>query len=270
MKNGLEQAYELVVEGAKEGVVKTNLKPGQAAMGEMKKQKGVGPESTGVKKPTEAEEKINPGYGKIKTESKELSDMLPQSRFDDLFKKQIISEEDDIAADESPVEMAGEGEFDDEAGDFPEEAGADETAEEVDVATELRMIIDRLSEVAERLGSFDEGMEEAGEEVGEAEAEAEMPIEGEAATEELSQEAVQAELKPLKDGKAALQGKNNKVKSAFHPTGKKASVTGGPGKGAADGKLAPARKTTLGPKMSLKADVKGPMSKTGAGIFDSI
>lgn len=263
MNNGLEDAYNLVVESQKEGTVKTNLKPGQAAAGELKKQKNAGPEATDVKKPTEGESKINPGYGKIKKESRELEDMLPSSKFDDLFKKQIVEEEESMS-EESPVEMTGEGEFDEEEGDFPEaSAGEDTTGEEVDVATELRMIVDRLTEVAERLGSFESDMEEAGEEVGAAEAEAEEAP-------ELAPESVQADPVPMKDGKAALQAKNNKVKSAFKVTSGKAKTTGGPGSGDASGKLAPARKTTLGPKMSLKADVKGPMSKTGAGIFDNV
>ncbi|MEN6622915.1 MAG: hypothetical protein ABFD50_15375, partial [Smithella sp.] len=235
MKSGLEQAYELVVEGAKEGTVKTNLKPGQAAAGEVKKDKGTGPENTGVKKPTEGEAKINPGHGKIKTESRELSDMLPTSKFDSLFKKQVIEEEGEFGADESPLEMGGEGEFSDDQGDFPPAEG-DETAEEIDVATEIRMIIDRLTEVAERLGAYDEDMDEAGEEVGQAGAEGEeIP--------KLAPESVQAKMKPMKDATKTMQAKKNVVKSAFKASGKKASATGGPGKGAADGKLGPARKT---------------------------
>lgn len=267
MKDGLQQAYEMILEKAKEGTVKTNMTTGSPAAGELKKAKGGGPEDTDVKKPTEGEAKINPGHGKIKTEAtnaRGLSSMLPQSKFDDLFKKQIV-EEDDISSDESPVEMTGENEFDDEQGDFPEvgETG-DETAEEVDVATELRMIIDRLSEVAERLGAYDEGMDEADMETAETE---EMPEEP---TEELAPESVQAKMKPMKNSVKQMQSKKNVVKSAFKASGKKAATTNGPGKGAADGKLNAARKTTLGPKMSQKVEVKGTMGKPGAGLFDEI
>ena len=54
-------------------------------------------------------------------------------------------------------------------------------------------------------------------------------------------------------------------------TGKKAATgQGGPGKGAADGKLNTFRKTDLGPKMCMKAKVKGTMGKPGAGVFDNI
>jgi hypothetical protein len=264
MKNGLEAAYEMVMEGVKEGTVKTNLKTGSAAMGDLKQSKQGGPGATGVKKPEEGEEKINPGHGKIKTEAREISNMLPQSKFDDLFKKQVIQEEDEFSSDESPLEMGGEEGFDDEGGDFPEEIG-DETGEEVDVATELRMIIDRLTEVAEKLGSFDGEVDDADLDAAEAGME-DADAEG---APKLTPEAVQAKLKAFPDKTKAMQAKNNKVTSAFKVTSKKAQ-TGGPGKGAADGKLSPARKTTLGPKMSMKADVKGTMGKTGAGVFDSI
>jgi hypothetical protein len=282
MKDGLESAYEMVVESQKEGTVKSSLKPGAAAMGDLKKAGGgMGPEGAGVKKPQEGETKINPGHGKIKTESsqKELSDMLPTSKFDSLFKKQIIEEDDGLEGDESPLEMGGDGEFSDETGDFPPEGG-DDTAEEVDVATELRMIIDRLSDVAEKLGAFDEEMEGADDDVGEAGLEGEGDMEGAGGP---VGEAVQkggpgkgsadGKIKPFPDTSKKFQGPKscNCVKSAFKVSSKKAATgAGGPGKGAADGKLGPARKTNLGPKMSMKAEVKGTMGKVGAGIFDNI
>lgn len=270
MKNGLETAYELVMEQSKEGTVKTNLTTGAAAAGENKKAGGgMGPESTGTKKPVEGETKINPGRGKIKTEGtqrRSLSNMLPTSKFDNLFKNHIIQEEGEIEGDESPLEMSGENEFDDDSGDFPAE-GDDETAEEVDVATELRLIIDRLNEIAEKLGAFDGDMEEAGDETGEAGMEGDEMM----GDEESFGEAVQAKMKPFKNSAKKMQQKNNKVQSAFKASGKKAATgAGGPGKGAADGKLGPARKTNLGPKMGLKAPVKGTMGKTGAGVFDNV
>ena len=276
MKNGLESAYEMVMESQKEGTVKSSLKPGSAAMGDLKKAGGgMGPESTCTKRPKEGEIKINPGHGKIKTESsqKELSSMLPQSKFDGLFKRQII-EEDGLDGDESPLEMGGDDEFNDDMGDFPSKGG-DDTNEEVDVATELRMIIDRLSEVAEKLGAFDEDMEGADDEVGEAG----MDDMGS----ELAGEAVQksgpgrgyadGKLKPFPDTSKRFQcpKTSQKVNSKFTASGKKANTgAGGPGRGAADGKLNIFRKTNLGSKMSMKADVKGTMGKIGAGIFDNI
>lgn len=283
MKNGLEEAYQLVIESQKEGTVKSSLTPGAAAAGDLKKASGgMGPEATSVKKPQEGEAKINPGHGKIKTESsqKELSSMLPASKFDSLYNTQIDEADGGIEGDESPLEMTGEDEFDDEAGDFPTEGGEDTTGEEVDVATELRMIIDRLSEVAEKLGAYDSEMEEAGEEAGEAEF---APEEEGAPEEELAPESVQSggpgkgshdgKIKPFADTSKKFQGPKscNRVKSAFNPSSKKAGTgAGGPGKGSHDGKLGPARKTDLGPKMSMKANVKGTMGKVGAGIFDNI
>ena len=264
MKDGILTAYEMVCENAKEGTVKTNLTTGAAAMGELKKAKEGGPEKTGVKKPVEGEQKINPGHGKIKMESRELTSMLPTSKFDSLFKKQIVEEGEGLEGDESPVEKDGEGEFNDEKGDFPAEG--DDTAEEVDVATELRMLIDRLTEIAEKLGAYDDDMEGADAETAEAGAEGLEDIDAP----KLAGEAVQAKMSPMKDTVKTMQAKKNVVKSAFKVTSKKAGATGGPGKGAADGKLGPARKTTLGPKMSMKAEVKGTMGKTGAGIFDNV
>jgi len=277
MKDGLELAYAQVISESKEGTVKTNLKPGTAAMGELKKASQGGPEKAGIKKPAEGDTKINPGHGKIKTESRELSNMLPKSKFDSLFKKQIVEEEDgsEMASDESPLEKTGDTEFDDESGDFPSDGdGGDETSDEVDIATELRMVIDSLTEIADKLGAYDadaeseEGEEgEEGEEMGgEAGEEGgqEMPPAA------LTHESVQAKMKPFKNTVKKMQAKNNKVQSAFKASGKKASATGGPGKGAADGKLSAARKTNLGPKMSQKADVKGTMGKPGAGVFDNV
>ena len=268
MKNGLEQAYEMVLESNKEGTVKTNLKTGEPAMGVLKKTNQGGPEKTGVKKPEEAEQKINPGHGNIKTESKEIFNMLPQSKFDILFKSQIIEEED--LGDESPLEMTGENEFDEDLGDFPEtENSEDATGEEVDVATELRLIIDRLKDVAERLGAYDEDTEEISDEEGMDDVEG-MGNEEEIATESTTN----GKLKPFPNKASKMQGpkSNNKVKSAFNASKKKAKYIGkgGPGKGAADGKLNLARKTTLGPNMSQKAEVKGTMGKPGSGVFDNI
>lgn len=264
MKNGLESAYELVLEKNKEGTVKSDLKPGASAVGDVKKGFG-GPEKTSVKKPEEAEKKINPGHGKIKTEGSKMSDlksMLPESNFDRIFKAQIVMEEIGLEGDESPLEMDGEGGFDEESGDFPPK-GDEELGEEVDVATELRMIIDRLTEVAEKLGAYDKETEEISDDLGEGgleDEESDNPF----------PEAVQSQLKPFINTVSKMQQKNNKVQSNFNASGKKASTTGGPGKGAADGKLNNAKKTTFGPKMSQKADGKGPMNKVGASIFDNV
>lgn len=278
--DNLQDAYKKVCENAKasqnpskpeksaesqklnESSVKGADAVGSNASGEFKVAKSGGPDKTHVKKPVEGEKKINPGHGKIKTSLKENS-MLPNSKFDELFKRQIVNEED-IKNDESPLEVSGAGEFDEDQGDFPVEGSSDDTTgDEVDVATELRLVIDRLTQVAEKLGAFDSEMDEADSEVdsldGDDGALDESPL----------PEAVQSKFKVMKDGKKHLQSKNHKVKSAFEASGKKASATGGPGKGAADGKLSPARKTTFGPNMSMKADTKSAAGKPGAGLFDT-
>ena len=264
MKSGLESAYDLILENENKGIVKSNLKPGENMSGMPQKTKGTGPESTCTKKPVEGDAKINPGKGKIKSESnqKELYKMLPTSKFDSLYKTQLV-EEEDLNSSESPLEIGGDKGFDDEEGDFPSEDGLsdDTTSEEVDVATELRMLIDRLTEIAEKLGAYDDDMDDTFEE---------DDLDDEPT---LTPESVSNKMKPFGDKSKKFQGPKscNCVKSAFKVSNKKAATgAGGPGKGTADGKLSPAKKTDLGPKMSMRAKVKGIMGKAGAGIFDSI
>jgi len=276
MKKGLEIAYEKVmgnsqkaaraINESKEVVQEAELVKGQKTKAGQDvidgyKESGIGGAGKSDKKdPKEAEAKINPGHGEIKTEGRELSDMLPESKFDTLFKKQLVEEEDGIDRDMSPLEG---GDFDEEEGEFPSQADDDETGEEVDVATELRMVIDRLTEVAERLGAFDEEMDEAGEEVGEGDIEDDI---------EPDLEESHVKLDSFPDTVSKMTSPSNKkVKSAFSNPGGKAKVTGGPGSGKADGKLSPARKTKLKPGGKQKhPDVKGTMGKTGAGVFDNM
>lgn len=282
-KDGLRDAYELVMESEKKGTVdafKTNRinqtfeggeKGSPKAGGSMK----MGSQEASKKVPqkvSEAPKDLNPGHGKIATEGKEIKDMLPKSAFDELFKSTLV-EEESLDAEESPLERSGDEEFSDERGDFPPAEDDEDIGEEVDIATELRMIIDRLTEVAEKLGAFeDEGAE--GEE-----AMGEPPVEEPA----ISPESVQRSgkpvteapvatkgLKPLPDTVAKMTSKKFKVDSAFDVTSHKEGDAGNPRKDAADGKLKPLKKTTFGPKMSQKADVKGVLGKPGAGLFDAV
>lgn len=283
MKSGLESAYDLILENENKGTVKSNLKPGENMSGMPQKTKGTGPESTCTKKPVEGDAKINPGKGKIKSESnqKELYKMLPTSKFDSLYKTQLV-EEEDLNSSESPLEIGGDKGFDDEEGDFPSEDGLsdDTTSEEVDVATELRMLIDRLTEIAEKLGAYDDDMDDADGDAAESnlnddDDDDDDTFEGDDLDDEptLTPESVSNKMKPFGDKSKKFQGPKscNCVKSAFKVSNKKAATgAGGPGKGTADGKLSPAKKTDLGPKMSMRAKVKGTMGKAGAGIFDSI
>lgn len=283
MKNdGLESAYQLVMENECKGTVKTNMKTGKGFEGEEKASPKTGDmgiqskSAKSVKAPKEAPKDLNPGHGTIATEGKEIRDMLPTSQFDNLFKSQIV-EEEAFDTDESPLEKDGDSEFNDDKGDFPPAEGDTEVGEEVDVATELRLIIDRLTEVAERLGAF-EGSEEG--EVSETEFGSEeggeptsMAPESVRKTGRVFTEAPVAtkELKPLPDSIKKMTGKSFKVDSKFNVTSNKEGDKGGPGKDGSDGKLKPAKKTTFGPKMGQKVDgVKGPLGKTGAGIFDAV
>ena len=247
--DGLTNAYNLVVENAAKGTVDaTNMpKPGQDFIaGGEKQAKGTGgdsPSAKTVSNPKEMDKKLNPGHGKIKVEStKEINKMLPESKFDQLFKKTLVEETDEG----NPLGKTGEGEFDDEKGDFPPEGDGGEpmgdeeldgeTGEEVDVATELRLIIDRLSEIAEKLGAY-EG-EGEGEEMGEA-------------GEEMGEEGEEGEVKPVPE--AVQYGKGGGGKA------------GGPGKGS-DGKLSafPDKKAQMMSKGNMKVKTSAVQSKQTA------
>jgi len=276
--DGLMDAYRLIVENEKKGTVDGAVKVGKTFEGEEKaKPKGdMGTDSKAaksVKSPQESGTGLNSrGKGEtgsqknLKEAKKEIHNMLPESKFDMLFKSQLV-EEESISSDESPIEQSGAASFDDDKGDFPSVEGESEgdIGEEVDVATELRLIIDRLTEVAERLGAYDSTDEDGGDPLSDISSEPE----GVPPVAEASQ--AMKELKPLPDSVNKMTSKGNfKVKSDLNPTGKGVGSIGGPGHGEADGKAKAAKSTTLGPKMSMKADAKGPVSKPGAGLFDSV
>jgi hypothetical protein len=264
---------EVVTEANKTGEVAGAVpKAGKSFEGEEKAKtmaKGTGPENVKeVKGKPQASKRFSSGSEKV-DENKETN-MLPQSEFEKLYMSTLVTENPDQAAiepgssDESPLEKDG---FSDEEGDFDGEGeeGATEE-EEVDVATELRMIIDRLTEIAEKLGAYDE---EEGMEGGEEGLEGEEAMGDEMGAEPPPVGESHVELKPLPDTKAKMQGKGNmKVKSKFNPDGGSAAKAG-PGKGAADGKLKPLSKGKFGPTMSMKADTSSAMGKQGASLFGS-
>jgi len=265
---------EILTEGEKvkgTTISKAGPIPGQEKVKTMAK--GTGPEGAeGIDKPQEAPKDLNPGHGKIQTENKEMKKMLPDSQFEKLFRSTVVNEElGDNPADESPVEQ---GKFDEEEGDFPVEGeGGEESteAEQVDVATELRMIIDRLTEVAERIGAYDEGEEEGAE--GAEGVEGVESVEGDVAPAPapVGEAAVATkELKPLPDTASKMMGKGNmKVKSAVSsPDGGKSSA-GGPGKKDADGKLKdfPDSVSKMTGKGNMKVSTTSRMSKQGASLF---
>lgn len=244
MNAGLEDAYRVIVEGNTKGTVDTKLKVGQDSIeGGQKQAPGRGADSPAakVKKPVEAGKNLN-SVKENKISEEEIQNMLPESKFDKLFKSTLVEEEAFSADDENPLGKTGEGEFSDEEGDFPSEGGPDsDMGGEVDVATELRMIIDRLTEIAEKLGSYDEG----------GPGDEEQPdTEGEVGEEtpDLGAEA------PVRE--AVTYGKGGGGKA------------GGPGKGTADGKLGkfPDKTKTMQSKGSMKVKANSVMGKqTAAG-----
>lgn len=264
-KDELAELYEskvLLTEAEK--VKGFSRNPGQSFEGEEKAKKimpGTGLQSKGVdiKKPVENAE-LSPGHGNIKEEKEHM--VLPRSAFDELYKSTLVEEELGVD-DESPLEKSGPGAFDDDEGDFAEMGEEEPTEdEEVDVATELRMIIDRLTELAEKLGAFDD--EELGGEEDALEDEEMME------DEPVPESHVMDGMKPLPDSKGKMTSKGNfKVKSKVSQPAGKAQVPGGPGKGTPDGKLSSLSKSKFLGSKDQKADAKGPAATKGASLFGS-
>lgn len=185
---------------------------------------------------------------------------MSKFKFDELY-DHLVLKEAAFNNEQSPLEQTGAGEYNDDINDFPpegsEEGEGDEfDDEEVDVATELRMIIDRLEDVYEKIsGGADEG---------EGEGEEDMGLDTEA-TPGAAFEAARSQYKPLSKKGGELQSKNNKVKSKF--TAKKRSVKCAckPGE---DGKREHAKATTLGPNAGTKAPGNSPANKAGSDLFD--
>lgn len=285
----LAEQYELVLENQMKGTVDAPgmAKPGQSMLDkDTKKASGLGVESPAAKavgSPKEMDKKLNPGHGKIMKE-RDMDEMLPESSFDKLFKATLIEEE--LGDDESPLEQTGGDEFNDEMGDFPPDGeGDDDLGEEVDVATELRMIIDRLTEIAEKLGAFDEESEEEG---GEGFGEDEMGGEGFGEEEPVVPEAVtygkggggkaggpgkgsDGKLSAFPDRTSQMQSKGSQKVKHSAVTSKQTAAgkasAGGPGKGS-NGKLGsfPDRTSHMQSKGSMV--VKSEMGKAGRSVFD--
>lgn len=94
------------------------------------------------------------------TEREDGSEAKPRLSFNDIYSK-IIKEEDGIV---TAQDVEGKG-FNDDAGDFesdPDLASGDddETEEEVDVASELRLMAERMNELADRIGSPDDDLDD--------------------------------------------------------------------------------------------------------------
>lgn len=292
MKDEMEGLYQLICENEAKGTVDTPgmPKPGEGMIdGDKQQAPKRGGDSAAAKaqsKPQDMDKDLNPGHGSI-TEDKEIEDMLPESKFDSLFKSTLLAEEDGLEAGADPLEATGEGEFNDELGDFDSESGDEDLGEEVDVATELRMIIDRLTEVAEKMGAFDDeggGEDEFGGEEVEA---GEEDFSDEGGTPGFEENVTYGK---GGSGKAGGPGKGNDGKLGSFPdktktmqskgsmkvkaqsnmgqqTAKGKGSPGVPGKGH-DGKLGayPDKTKTMQSKGSQV--VKSEMGKAGRSIFD--
>ncbi len=288
MRDMLAEQYELVLENQMKGTVDTPgmAKPGQSMLDKDTREaagRGVNsPAAKSVGSPEEMDKKLNPGHGKIMKE-RDMDEMLPESSFDKLFKATLIEEE--LGDDESPLEQTGGDEFNDEMGDFPPDGeGEDDLGEEVDVATELRMIIDRLTEIAEKLGAFDEESAETdeegfGEEGMDGDFGDEEPVVPEAVTYGKGGGGKAGGPGKGSDGKlSAFPDRTSQMQSKSSQKVKHSAVTskqtaagkaspGGPGKGST-GKLGsfPDRASQMQSKGNQV--VKSEMGKAGRSVFD--
>jgi hypothetical protein len=276
----------VVTESSKSGTVDgSKVKAGAGFEGAEKvKQNSVesGPEGKGnkVAKPTEGpssdDEAAKPKpLGKKETGGMKDSDdkeAKMKLSFDDLYKKTITENEDEIV---STPDLEGEG-FDEKTGDFEggEEGaeGSDEANEEIDLASELRLLADRLTEIADKFS-----VEESGEEGAEGDIDAigdELPpVEGapenggEMARESVQQvkEAIKSEPTPKPAKKTTLGPKMSQNPKASGYTKKSGAGKAQNPKMGKDwsGRPSNAAKTTLGPKMSQNPSGTGPAVKAG-------
>lgn len=221
---------EIVTES--EGTDKTPKAPGinKSFDGSDKNGKPIKAEKVaGVPTPTEATPA--PEGKPQKLGKKEINDSVALS-FDQLFKK-VIKEDNELGDEENDEVVKSpsiEGdEFDTDKGDFGEgEEGADETEEEIDLATELRMLAGRMNEIADKLSSGDEDLED---------------LEGDEGMEEVSSEE-------------ALGGMGEGTGGEPNPAPVRESM---------QNQMKPAKKTSLNPKMKQNPKASGYTSKSGAG-----
>jgi hypothetical protein len=245
--DNLEMLYEnMIKEASKTGTVDTGKempKPNESFEGsdkakKMSSESGPDGKSNKVNKPVAGpsvgDASFEEGKGKPLSkkegkvaESKEESGIALS--FDELYSKTLNEEEDAIA----PAADIESEDFSEDTGDFAPEGEEGDIDEEIDVASELRLLADRLSEIADKL-SVDEtgGVEE--------EPVDEIPAEGEG---EEDMGGVGSDI----IGNESVQHRRKVVKEAIksEPTPK------------------PLKKTTLGPKMSQNP--KNKIGKSGAG-----
>lgn len=273
----LGEMYEKIrlTESEKKDEVKSKIKPGDGFEGSEKAKtfsKDSGPEqASDIKKPVEGpssgDDAVEKGKGKVlakKTVSTKDSVEQPKLTlsFDDAYQK-IVNEEESVEDVIPAQDIEGEG-FDETKGDFAEEPT--DVNEEVNVGTELRLIAERLMEMAEKLGGEEmTPMDDEGTEDIEGAEGAEGSEMGGAPIDSLNRESVQTEA--IKNEPNPKQLK----KTSFNPKMKQnpKNIIGKSGAGKASlpakkdhsGVPANAPKTQFGPKMSQNPQGTGPAVK---------
>lgn len=279
MDNHMSEMGAMYEQILKEGQVKKGESFEGADKAQGKSIKGEGPETAKLPKPQQGpsmgDDTVAQGKGvemkkkAVKATEQAATQTLSLS-FDDLFNKVINEADDDLADKVVPAPDVEGDDFSEDTGDFDatEETDVDE---EVDLASELRLLADRLSEIADKLSVEDEGEEDGdlGDEMGD-----EMGADDatEDATEDvgmppaLNRESVQTEAikseptpKPLKKTTLGPKMKQNPTNKIGKSGAGKASL---PAQGKdRSGKPSNAKKTTLGPKMSQNPSGTGPAVK---------
>jgi hypothetical protein len=264
-----------LTESEKNSEVKNKIKAGDGFEGSEKAKtfsKDSGPEqAANIKKPVEGpssgDDAVEKGKGKVlakKTVSTKDSVEQPKLSlsFDDVYKK-IVQEEESLDAVMPAQDIEGEG-FDETKGDFEKEET--DVNEEVDVGTELRLIAERLMEMAEKLGGEEMSpMDDESVEGAEGMEDAEGSEMGTSPVDSLNRESVQTEAiknepnpKPLKKTSFNPKMKQNPKNIIGKSGAGKASL---PAKKDHSGVPSNAPKTQFGPKMSQNPTGTGPAVK---------
>jgi hypothetical protein len=284
MKDMGDMYEQMLKEGTeKSSSVNTKVKAGDSFEGadktkKMSAESGPDGKSNTVAKPaagpSAGDDDVAKGKGKPLSKkevtTKDSVDNQPKISlsFDDLYNK-VIKEGDGL--DEVvPTQDIESGDFDENTGDFSasEETDVDE---EIDLASELRLLSDRLNEIADKLSLDDTESPDVSEDMGETDETDGISSDNSELAPDISKESVHTEAiksepnpKPLKKttlGPKTTQNPKNKIgKSgagkASTPAGKDRSGT-----------PSNAPKTQFGPKMSQNPSGTGPAVKGGQAAF---
>ena len=210
--------------------------------------------------------------GKKKKMPKEIvkdSAEVKATKFEDLYKS-VIGEEMDLEGGTDEIvkapEVEGE-EFSDETGDFEAE-GEGDVEDEVDVASELRAMAERMNELADKYAELTgEGGDELENELGGDEMVGDEMVGDEMGGDKLQEESMKNQPEPKPAKKTTLGPKMSKtVKGKLSSVGKKSAK--GNIKGSFDG--VPQKLGDKGAKTNqsgMTAKGNGPASKKGADFF---